>query len=62
MALSLYLQKSEKGAKLKNKQTLFMRLFFTKNELKLRKKRIVIMVACMAAVLGIYLVLTWPKR
>ncbi len=39
-----------------------MRLFFTKNELKLRKKRIVIMVACMAAVLGIYLVLTWPKK
>ena len=39
-----------------------MRLFFTKKELKLRKKRIVIIVACMLVVLGIYIVLTWPKK
>lgn len=39
-----------------------MRLFFTKKELRLQKKRIVIMIACMLLVLGIYLVLTWPKK
>lgn len=39
-----------------------MKLFFTKKELHLRKKRLFIMLACMAVVLGIYLILTWPKR
>ena len=39
-----------------------MKLFFTKHELKLRKKRIITMLACMAVLLGIYLILTWPKE
>ena len=39
-----------------------MRLFFTKKELKLRKKRLVTMVVCMAVLLGIYIVVTWPKK
>lgn len=39
-----------------------MRLFFTKRELRLRKKRIVMMIACMAVLLAIYIILTWPKK
>ncbi len=39
-----------------------MKLFFTVKELKLRKKRIIAMAGCMLAVLGFYLILTWPKQ
>ena len=39
-----------------------MRLFFTKKELKLRKRRLVTMLACMAVLLAVYIVLTWPKK
>ena len=39
-----------------------MRLFFTKKELKLRKKRVIMMIACMAVLLAGYLILTWPKK
>ena len=39
-----------------------MRLFFTKRELKLRKKRVIMMIACMAVLLAGYLILTWPKK
>lgn len=39
-----------------------MRLFFTKRELKLRKKRIIMMVACMLVILAIYIIVTWPKQ
>ena len=39
-----------------------MRLFFTKRELRLRKNRIVMMIACMAVLLAIYIILTWPKK
>lgn len=39
-----------------------MRLFFTKRELKLRKKRIIVMVACLVAVACVYIFLTWPKK
>lgn len=39
-----------------------MKLFFTKNELRLRKKRIIAMVACMAVVIGVYVILTWPRK
>lgn len=39
-----------------------MKLFFTKRELKLRKKRIIMMSACMVVLVGIYVILTWPKK
>ena len=39
-----------------------MRLFFTKKELKLRKKRVIMMIACMTVLLAGYLILTWPKK
>lgn len=39
-----------------------MKLFFTKHELKLRKKRIIMMSACMVVLVGIYVILTWPKK
>ena len=39
-----------------------MKLFFTKKELHLRKKRIIAMVACLVVLLAIYLILTWPKE
>ena len=40
----------EMGNRVKlNKQT-SMRLFFTKKELKLRKKRVIMMIACMAVI------------
>ena len=38
-----------------------MRLFLTKKELKLKKKRWMAMLICMAALLAAYLVFTWPK-
>lgn len=38
-----------------------MRLFFTKKELRLRKRRLVTMLVCMAVLLAAYIVLTWPK-
>ena len=39
-----------------------MKLFFTKRELKLRKKRIIMMSACMLVLVAIYVILTWPKK
>ena len=39
-----------------------MKLFFTKRELKLRKKRIIMMSACMVVLVGIYVILTWPNK
>ena len=39
-----------------------MKSFVPKKELILRKKRLLIMIACMAVVLGVYLILTWPKK
>lgn len=39
-----------------------MRLFITKNELKLKKKRWITMLICMAALLAGYVILTWPKE
>lgn len=39
-----------------------MRQFFTKKELKLKKKRLLMMVACMAVLLAGYVILTWPKK
>ena len=52
----------EMGNRVKlNKQT-SMRLFFTKKELKLRKKRVIMMIACMTVLLAGYLILTWPKK
>lgn len=39
-----------------------MKLFFTKRELKLRKKRIIMMSACIVVLVGIYVILTWPKK
>lgn len=39
-----------------------MRLFFTKKELRLRKKRLVTMLVCMVVVLALYIVLTWEKE
>ena len=38
-----------------------MRQFFTKKELKLKKKRL-LMMACMAVLLAGYVILTWPKK
>ncbi len=51
-----------KAGKLVNFKQTNMRLFFTKRELRLRKKRIVMMIACMAVLLAIYIILTWPKK
>lgn len=39
-----------------------MRLFFTKKELRLKKKRLVAMLVCMVIVLALYIVLTWEKK
>lgn len=39
-----------------------MRLFLTKNELKLKKKRLFTMLICMVVVLAAYFVWTWPKE
>ena len=39
-----------------------MKLFFTKKELHLRRKRLIIMVACLLVLLLVYLILTWPKK
>lgn len=39
-----------------------IRRFFTKRELRLRKKRIIIMLCCITALVVAYLVLTWPKK
>lgn len=39
-----------------------MRLFFTKKELRLRKKRLLTMLGCMVVVLALYIVLTWEKE
>ncbi len=39
-----------------------MRLFFTKKELRVRKKRLVAMLVCMAVVLALYIVLSWEKE
>ncbi|EJX08538.1 efflux transporter, RND family, MFP subunit [gut metagenome] len=39
-----------------------MRLFLTKKELKLKKKRWMAMLTCMAVLLAAYIVLTWPKE
>lgn len=39
-----------------------MRLFLTKKELKLKKKRWITMLICMAALLAGYVVLTWPEE
>lgn len=51
-----------KAGKLVNFKQTNMRLFFTKRELRPRKKRIVMMIACMAVLLAIYIILTWPKK
>ena len=39
-----------------------IRRFFTKRELRLRKKRIIIMLCCITALVVAYVVLTWPKK
>lgn len=39
-----------------------MRQFFYQKELKLKKKRLLMMVACMAVLLAGYVILTWPKK
>ena len=39
-----------------------MKQFFTKKELKLKKKRLLMMVACMTVLLAGYFILTWPKK
>lgn len=36
--------------------------FFAKKELKLRKKRLILMSCCIAAVIAGYVILTWPKK
>ena len=51
-----------KAGKLVNFKQTNMRLFFTKRELRLGKNRIVMMIACMAVLLAIYIILTWPKK
>lgn len=35
---------------------------FAKKELKLRKKRIILMLVCIAAVVAVYVILTWPEE
>lgn len=45
-----------------NQQT-SMKLFFTsKRELKLKKKRLIGMLACMVVLLAVYIIWTWPKK
>lgn len=39
-----------------------IRHFFEKRELKLRKKRIAMMLCCIAALVAVYVILTWPKK
>ena len=39
-----------------------MRLFFSKHELKLRRKRTIAAVVCMVIVLGVYWILTRPQK
>lgn len=39
-----------------------MRLFFTKREFRLKKRRLFIMTACILALLASYIFLTWPKK
>lgn len=39
-----------------------MRLFFTKREFRLKKRRLFIMAACILALLASYIILTWPKK
>lgn len=39
-----------------------MKLFFTKKELKLKRKRVIGMVACMAVLVGGYAIWTWPEK
>lgn len=36
--------------------------FFAKKELKLRKKRLILMSCCIVAVIAGYVILTWPKK
>lgn len=35
---------------------------FAKKELRLRKKRIILMLVCIAAVVAVYVILTWPEK
>ena len=39
-----------------------MRLFFSKHELKLRRKRTIAAIICMVVVLGVYWILTRPQK
>lgn len=39
-----------------------MRLFFSKHELKLRRKRTIAAIMCMVVVLGVYWILTRPQK
>ena len=39
-----------------------MRLFFTRKELKLRRKRTIASIVCLALVAGIYWILTRPHK
>ena len=39
-----------------------IRRFFGKKELRLRKKRIVMMLCCIAALAAVYVFLTWPEK
>lgn len=39
-----------------------MKLFFTKAELRLKRKRMIAMVSCIVVLLAGYLVLTWPQK
>lgn len=39
-----------------------MKQFFTKKEMKLKKKRLLIMIACLVVLLAGYIILTWPKK
>ena len=36
--------------------------FFAKKELKLRKKRLILMSCCIVAVIAGYVIITWPKK
>ena len=39
-----------------------MKQFFTKKEMKLKKKRLLIMIVCLVVLLAGYIILTWPKK
>lgn len=39
-----------------------MRLFFSKHELKLRRKRTIAAIICVVLVLGVYWILTRPQK